>query len=271
MSFRRFVAVGAVSVLTMASLGSPAAADKKHDDDNDHGTPVLLSDTDIDWVAGSSAWASLSWTAFEDFQDVKVTIVPESNGLTIEYPENHDGFTSLATDAHLSTNEIDVTSFKVTTTSVNNGTKWASVYVEYTVDESSDEGRYETYMGRLKFSNKKYKGDDFLILTEHAAATTTGDSSDNWIEFGYKGLSPLNTNLSVVVSGTDLPVYYPQESFTSLHHDHVLNAGESDVARIWLDPELISTGQESLDVTVSYKDYRGESKSITHRVALEVQ
>jgi hypothetical protein len=125
-------------------------------------------------------------------------------------------------------------------------------------------------MGRLKFSNKKYKGDDFLILTENVVAASTGNSSGNWIEFGYKGLSPLNTNLSVEVSGTDLPVYYPQSTFTSLHHDHVLNAGESDVARIWLDPDLIEAGQESLDVTVSYKNYKGQSKSITHRVDLEI-
>ncbi len=279
MAFRKSISLAVVSVLTMTSIASPAAADKK-DDDAQHTPPVLLSDRDVDWVAGSSAWVSLSWTGFETFRDIRVTVVPESKGLTIEYPENHDGFTSLITDSDLSINEIDLTNFKVTTNSANRGQKSASVYVEYTIDDAAvdvdhddriGEGRFRTYMGRLKFSNKKYRGDDFLILTDNVVATSTGDATDNWIEFGYKGLSPLNTDLSIQVSGSDLPIYYPQSTHTSLHHDHVLNAGEADVARIWLDPEMIEPGQESLDVTVSYRNYQGRSRSVTHVVELEIQ
>lgn len=280
MTSRKSISVAVVVALMMTSLASPAAAAREQDADREHAPPVMLSNKNVEWVAGSSAWVSLSWTGFEQFRDVRVTVVPKSKGLTIEYPDNHDGFTSLTTDAHLSINEIDFTNFKATTTSSNNGRKSAAVYVEYTIDDpeadidDSDrigEGRFRTYMGRLSFSNKKYMGDDFLILTENVVATSTGEATDNWIEFGYKGLSPVNTDLSIRVTGSDLPIYYPQSTHTSLHHDDVLNAGEADVARIWLDPELIEPGQDNLDVRVSYKDYRGRSRSVVHTVAMEIQ
>ncbi len=250
-----------IALVAMAGIATPASAD-------DSGTaPVLLSDTSIDWVAGGQGWMNLSWTAFEDLSDVKVTVVPQSNGIEISYPENHDGFTGLSVDSDLSSNEIDYTSFYVETTAANSGTKWAKVYVEWT---QAGDG-HQALMANLKFSNMKYKGDDFLILTDSVSVSSgETDTTVNWVEFGYKGLAPTNSDFSITVEGVAAEVYYPQDSFTSLHHDHVLNAGETDVARIWIDPALVAEGSSEIEVVVNYSNNSGRAQQVSHKVALTV-
>ncbi len=258
----------AISSIALASLVSPAAAAPK--DTDLPVAPILLSNSKINWVAGSTGWIHLSWTASEDLQDVRVTVTPASKGITIEYPDNarHDGYTGLMVDADLSANEIDFASFLATTVDDNNGTKWASVSVEWT-----DGGeRHSMDAGRLSLTNKKYKGDDFAILTEVSSAVS-GDDADpmaNWIEVGYMGLSPMNSNFAIEVTSDGVPIYHPQESFTSLHHDHVLNGGESDVARIFIDPTAITSGTRMLDVTISYTNLAGVAKVKTHQVVLSI-
>ena len=105
------------------------------------------------------------------------------------------------------------------------------------------------------------------------ASAVSGDDADpmaNWIEVGYLGLSPMNSNFAIEITADGLPIYHPQESFTSLHHDHVLNGGESDVARIFIDPTAITPGTRMLDVTISYTNVRGVAKVKTHQVELGI-
>lgn len=258
----------ALSSVAFAALVSPAAAAPKESDQSV--TPILLSNPTINWVAGSTGWINLSWTASEDLEDLRVTVTPESAGITVEYPENseRDGDTGLMVDADLSANEIDFTSFRASTVDDNNGTKWAFVSVEWT----DGGGRHSMDAGRLKLTNKRYQGDDFAILTEVSSAVS-GDDADpmaNWIEVGYMGLSPMNSNFAIEISADGLPIYHPQESFTSLHHDHLLNGGESDVARIFIDPTAIGPGTWMLDVTISYTNVAGVAKVKTHQVELSV-
>ena len=262
MNIRRGFAATATSLLLM-SAATPVLAE----DGAIGAAPVLLSDPNIAWVSGSTGWVNLSWTAQEDLQNIKVTLDSTSKGFSVEYPENHDGYTGLMVDADLSTHEIDFTAVKVSTDGKDNGTKWADVIVEWDFQGQ----HFQTKAGRLKFSNKKYKGDDFAILTE-AAAVTSGEgvaNAANWIELGYLGLSPNNSDLQMTVKSS-LPVYHPQGSYTSLHHDEQLHGGESDVARVWFDPELIAPGSDSLIVEISYRDFKGSKKSIDHVVALTV-
>ena len=135
MTLGRSLSTAALSALMVASLAGPASAAQR--DSDEYPAPVLLSSKNVDWVSGSSGWINLSWTSPVEVKDVKVTVTPRSDGLTIDYPENHDGFTSLFTDSDLSVNEVDFTSFKAETSSANNGTKWASVYVEYSLSDDA--------------------------------------------------------------------------------------------------------------------------------------
>lgn len=128
----------------------------------------------------------------------------------------------------------------------------------------------ERAKGKLQFSNKSYKGDDFAILTEDAEVGVDPFAPElNWVEFAYKGLAPMTSKMQITATGP-IPVYYPQESFTSLHHDETLHAGEHDVARVWFDPELVTQGTHSVTVDITYEDARGKEKSISHDVTLNV-
>ncbi len=243
--------------IAVVGLAAPASAQKQT-------APTLLSKEKVDWIAGTSEWINLSWTTEAELENVEVRIVRQSSGLTIEYPNGTD-HSSLMTDSTLSTNEIDFTALKITTDASVKGNQRATLEITW-----DDNGRRQSATGSLRFSNKKYKGDDFAILTEEASVSLAPVAPEaNWVELAYKGLAPTTADMQITVSGP-LPVYHPQETFTSLHHDQTLHAGESDVARVWFDPDLLQTGTHALTVTITYTDTKGTAKQTTHEVKLLV-
>lgn len=238
-------------------LASPASADRSG------ATPTLLSSEKIDWISGSSEWVHLSWTTADTLENVEVRVSKLSKGLSIEYPNDAE-FSSLMTDNTLSSNEIDFTALKVTTDAASRGTKQALIEISW-----DEDGTRERATGWLRFTNKIYKGDDFAILTEAVTISLDPNAPEaNWVELGYKGLAPTTNDMQITVSGP-MPVYHPQEKFTSLHHDQTLHAGENDVARVWIDPELASPGTHALTVTIGYTDSTGREQRSTHEVKLE--
>lgn len=228
--------------------------------------PILLSSSDVAWIQGSSAWVNLMWTGDADFANLRVQASSSSDGVAIEYPGDGSATSSnLNTDADLSTAEIDFTALKFTTSTP--GVKHVSLNVSWI----NGAGEEESANYNLELSNVAYEGDDFAILTTEAAVgTDAGNPAANWIDLGYLGLAPTNRDMVMTVD-SDLPVYYPQETFTSLHHDEILHAGETDVSRIWFDPELIESGEGVLTVMINYVDSTGTAKSVTHEVTLTVR
>ena len=246
-----------LTALALAGLAAPASAD-------DGSSPTLLSSEKIDWISGSSEWVHLRWTTEGELEDVKVRVIDMSKGLSVEYP-NGEEFSGLMVDGTLSRKEIDFTALKFTTDPLSNGEKKAKIEISWTDGSNTDRRSAE---GTLKLSNKKYKGDDFAILTEEASITSDSTTPElNWVEFGYKGLAPSTTDMKITASG-DLTAYHPQETFTSLHHDQTLHGGETDVARVWYDPELVSLGPHSVTVTITYTDGKGKSQSTEHEVTV---
>jgi hypothetical protein len=244
-----------LACLALAGLAAPASA-------ADRSSPTLLTNEKIDWIAGSSEWVKLSWTTEGELDNVEVRVIDLSNGLSVEYP-NGEEFSSLMENSTLSRNEIDFTALKFTTDPSSKGEKKVKIEISW-----DDGGSRRSAEGSLKFSNKKYKGDDFAILTEDADITTDPAAPDlNWVEFGYKGLAPSTTDMKITASG-DLTAYHPQGTFTSLHHDQTLHAGESDVARVWYDPELVTAGSHTVTVTITYTNAKGKSLTTEHQVKL---
>ena len=267
MNIKRGLAALVTSSVMLGVVAMPASAKSTDSGSPSVPAPKLLTDTRMDWVKGSSEWVHLSWTSEADISNVEVTVISKSKGLEVEYPTNQKGFTSLLVDSSLSKSEIDFTSVKLTTDPTSNGTKHALVYVSWTY-----EGRtHEMYVGRLQLTNKTYKGADFAIMTEDAVVSSDAAAADeNWIEFNYKGLAPRTNSMKMTVE-SDLDVYHPQTSFTSLHHDETLRSGETDVARIWLDPELLESGAKNIVVNITYTDYNGKAKTEKHVVKLKIK
>lgn len=246
-----------VVCIAVVGLAGPASA-------RGNPSPTLLTNNKIDWISGTSEWINLSWTTSTQLDDVELRVSKQSRGLTVEYPNGSD-FASPMTDSTLSANEIDFTALKVTTDPSSRGTKRAVIEISWTAD-----GRRHSATGALQFSNKTYKGEDFAILTEAASVSLSPITPENnWVEFAYKGLAPTTTDMKITATGP-FAVYHPQDSFTSLHHDQTLHAGESDVARVWLDPQVLKAGTQTLTIDVTYTSTSGTAKSISHDVKLEV-
>lgn len=244
--------------VTVAGLAAPASAQRGGS------APTLLSKQKVDWIAGTSEWINLSWTSTTQLDNFEVRVVRQSRGLTVEYPNGAD-HSSLMIDSTLSPNEVDFTALKVTTDAEIRGTQRAMLEITWDQD-----GREQKANGWIRFTNKAYQGEDFAILTEEVSVSDNPVSpADNWVDFAYKGLAPMTSQMQITASGP-VPIHHPQDTFTSLHHDQTLHAGESDVARVWFDPELLEAGTQMLDVTIDYVDTNGNNRQATHQVKLVV-
>lgn len=226
--------------------------------------PLLLSEADMAWSQGASEWVNVLWTADGDLANVEVRVTSASDVLEVEYPSDSDR-SRLGVDSDLSTSEIDFTAVKLTTT----GPGAVSATIDISWDDA--DGARQSTQFALNLENRVYEGEDFAILTEAVAVGTDVDApAANWIDLDYKGLAPTNRSMAMTVTG-DLPVYHPQDTFTSLHHDQLLHAGEADVARVWFDPELISAGNFTVIVSIDYVDTNGVAKTTSHEVAVTVE
>ena len=220
--------------LALAGLAAPVSA-------ADRSSPTLLSSEKIDWISGSSEWVHLSWTTEGEIVDVEVRVIDLSKGLSVEYPSGGEFSRLKGNNNTLSPGEIDFTALKFTTDPSSKGEKKAKIEISWT--DATDQRR--SAEGSLKFSNKKYKGDDFAILTEDADITADPTQPElNWVNLEYKGLAPSTTDMRITASG-DLTAYHPQGAFTSLHYDQTLHAGETDVARVWYNPKPVTPGKIS--------------------------
>jgi len=214
--------------------------------------------------AGTADNLNVARTTLTALLVAQVRVLRSSRGLTIGYPDDAD-HSSLMLDSSLSPNEVDFTSLHVSTDATINGSKRALVEISW-----ADGNTRSRATGWLRFTNKRYVGDDFSVLTEQAAVSVNPTSpADNWIDLAYRGLAPTTSNVTATVTGP-IPVHHPQGDFTSLHHDSTLDAGERDVARVWLDPDLIEIGDHSITVTIDYSDNRGRTRSMEHDVLVSV-
>lgn len=228
------------------------------------GGAMLLSDTDLVWLQGASEWVNFLWTTDTDITNVEVRVADASPGLQVEYP-SATSRSLLSVDPDLSVSEIDFTAVRFTATTV--GSLEATLQVSW--DDVSGERLANEYP--LTFTNRQYDGDDFAILTESVEISDDVDApAENWIDLEYRGISPTNTALEMVVT-SEFPVHHPQETFTSLHHDGLLHSGEIDVARVWFDPSLVEAGSSTIDVAIGYVDTNGEIQSVSHEVELIVE
>ncbi len=229
-------------------------------------TPTMLqlfSPTSVDWVAGSTGWLNLTMTSDVSVRNVSVTVIDASEGVSFSYPSNGD-HSAPSQDSTVSPSEIDYSSINFTTPSAA-GAATATIQIDF-----EWLGAQYSVVETLEFSNVDYEGDDFAILTEAAELTTSSDAPEqNWLELSYLGLSPVNSDLEVSVSG-DLEAYHPQGAFTGLHADDHLHVGERDVARVWFDPTTLNSGSHTMTVSIDYIDVNGVAKNVSHDVTVVV-
>ncbi len=274
MNLRRFLsATAGAAVISTLSLAAPASATwgSNYDDG-----PVMTADDSVSVVRGVDSWISIGWTAPNGLENFRMVATDLSPWADVSYANEGDTSAGLMMGADLHANGIDTAQFKLSTDVDGHG-RYVNVKIYAQWDEN---GRTNSeYMGILKVRVYDYDGEDYAWATEPAAAFAGSEAevmasgpSANWIDMDFLGLSPMNEDFDVqVVSGLPEGTYlYPQETFTSLHHDANLHHSEQDTARIWIDPTAIEAGEYTITVEVAYTDFEGRSKSNQHSFDLSV-
>lgn len=268
---RRTLAATSAAALLAPLLMSSAASAKAPD----HNSGLIMTgDDQVSVIRGSEQWINIGWTAPDGAENVRMTVTPDRNGVTIGYADEGSS-AGLAQDADLAPGEMDVASFMLATT-VQAPTKFdLDITATWTVDGES----FSEDFDELEVKLAKWDGDDYAFTTDSAtilsgpASAAAGDAGQsNWIEMGFLGISPLNDDFSITVKkGIDEDfVYYPQNDYTSLHHNTRLDLGEEDVARIWIDPALVDPGETTIEITVEFTDNEGKKQKNKHTFDLTV-
>lgn len=233
----------ALVVVAACLVASPADAQQRR-------SPELQTKETAAVVAGATSWVALNWLGIDDAKDFRVRVenANGSNEAKWAYPENTSQYTSLSRDAELQAGELDYTALQVTVPYEQRSSFTLNLRVTW---NDGRDNRSEAF--RVVIPVASFDGEDLKQVTEQV---TVASGSDTWVEVKYTGGAPRLENFEVRIDMTDeeldgAVVYPGEDDHTSLHHDDILLAGETDVARfLVLSPDgPAGTVEVPLEVT----------------------
>jgi len=251
--FTLLVAVILLTLSASPALGAPKAKVE------------LLTKKTAAIVEGGTSWVALSWTAKKaDATDFRVVAKSNTRGVTIAYPTTTGDHTSLMDNDTLSDGEIDYTSLQI---SVPYGSKDVKLTVEATW---TSDGKTKNKNYKVKVPVAKFNGEDIAQSTDHAGSVPVG--TPVWLGVDWTGIAPIVEDVQMTVSSPDGAVItYPENTgtYTSLHYNDTLDAGETDVARFLVDASNMDPGTYTLNLELSYTKGT-DNKSVEGKVSFEV-
>lgn len=250
--------------------------DRDDDDDDDRddrgGRVILVSDKVPAVTAGDTVWISLTWRADGlDATDFRV-VATKTKGVDVSYPANTGSYTSLWADDTLSDGELDFTALRLDVPYDAKRAVRIQLEVSYKVN---GQDRADVYVGKrrtkrvtLRIPVQAYTGADVAQVNLDPQTVVAGSGA--WIDIAYTGYAPRVDGFQVVVTdAAGLALEYPQGNYTSLVHDAVLEDGETDVARVYVDASGATPGDYTLSVEASWSK-AGTPGSLAGTVAVTV-
>ena len=212
-------------------------------------------------VKGGGAWVALNYTTGSmEVRDVRITVETRTAGVTIRYPENTGDHTSFWADDTLSEGEIDYSAFHLDVPDTVDQNK---ANLQLVITGTSDRGPL-TQRLEVLVPLVEYTGENIEQVSNTVASVTAGETA--WVEVAFTGLAPMTSGISSTVAADGVAVIYPGDrSSTSLHHDDVLDGGETDVIRFVVDAQASEPGVYELVVTTEF-----EGGSLADVATLEV-
>jgi hypothetical protein len=129
---------------------------------------------------------------------------------------------------------------------------------------------HQAEIGEIKVNLVEHEGADYEFTSPTATVSSIGNGSGNWVEMDFLGLAPINSDFEIKIKkGLDV-ICYPQEKYTSLHHDDRLDSRENDTARIWIDPATVEPGDYTIEIEVKYTNNEGKGSSQKHEMTITV-
>lgn len=238
---RRWIVLGLIAGMTLVAA-APASADRP-------GKAKLTSDQAAAVTVGDTVWLAFTWKAEGDLENFRVA-ARRDDGAEISYPENTGTYSARYQSAHLRDGEIDYTAILVHVPETARASRTKSLVLQ--LEASWDGGqRRRSSKHTVKIPLAVYEGSDVAQVTD-SIEVPAGDGA--WVEIACAGMAPMVERFSVVVNADrSLPVTYPgYGSGTSLHHDAVLEDGETDVVRFYVDASDATAGEYHVQVFATY-------------------
>lgn len=209
-------------------------------------------------LAGDTAWITVSIRGKADVDNVRFTATLD--GRPVAYPENTVDHSGPHNGYGVDQNETDYVAFQVTAPLVDTKDHLPlELQVSWTEDGSSRSGTDVVKVPVVTFNGEPYE----LVADEVSLA----GADDGWVRIGLAGLAPRLDDVRVtVINPIGLTIHYPQETYTSLLRDALLEDGETDEASFRLGEEHWSQPIE-IELKVDYI-LGGEPMSRTHQVMI---
>lgn len=237
------VALAGLLIAAALLAGTPADAQR-----NKGADPELQTRETATLVAGEAAWVALNWLGTGEATDVRVRAenIRGSNEASWGYPTNTGDYTAPARDATLQDGELDYTALQITVPYRQDKKFKLDLRVTWNDDRGA---RSESYSVTVPVTT--FDGEDVKQVTSDVQVFS---EEDTWVEVAYTGGAPRIEDFSArVVGDTQGVVVYPgDDDATSLHHDDVLLADETDVVRFLVLTSDMPPGDHDFQVEVSY-------------------
>lgn len=210
-------------------------------------------------VEGDTAWVTVSLRAKRDVDDVRVTATLD--GRPVAYPENTVDHSGPYNGYALDRNETDYVAFQITAPQIERRKQNVDLDLEVTW---TDGGRESRGTRTVKVPVIEFSGEPYELVTDEI---TVADGANGWVGLALAGMTPRIDDVRVsIVEPTGLDVHYPQETYTSLQRDAVLEDGETDQANLRLGE---THWGQTLDVEVRV-DFVVDDQAMTrtHRLTI---
>lgn len=263
MKLRRILAAtAATAVLSTVALANPAVAQVPVGGNN---SPIMLGDRTMTTVRGVDSWVNIGLMANTELQNVRIIVEENKNGTDVVYP-SYGTDTGLNQGSTLPQGGVDTARFMLSTSGASSDKFDLTVIAAW--EEGGDTHRAE--IGTIKVKLIEHDGEDYAFVSESAEVSSTGNGSGNWVDMNFLGIAPINSDFDVKIKKGLGEVYYPQESYTSLHHNDRLDGQEEDIARIWIDPDSVEVGTFTIEIEVTYTNNKGKDSTGKHEMTIIV-
>jgi len=253
--------VSALAVLAVAVCAGAAAAPKEE---------VELVTTTLPTLnPGQTAWVSTLWRGTsQDVMEFKLTADPPT-GVSVSYPENTGGYSSLYKDSTLLAADTDYASLKVTVGDNTLGEQTIKLAVEYRLGNSGNgngQGAKVKLKREVVLPVIAFDGPAVEQLTTSVGPIKAGSAA--FVDVSYKGNKPGVTDVRLTATPpAGATVIYPNEgSWSGLAADSTLSVGETDQASFKIDTGSLEPGTHTVQLELEY----GNGERLPGSVSLEV-
>lgn len=247
----RVLPISAVAALVVVLLVGAAVAAKPEDDVTQVTTTLPTLNP------GQTAWVSTLWRGGpSDVTSFQLT-ADGPQGITIGYPENTPGYSSLYKESTLRAEDTDYASFKVQVGDDLRGDQTIKLNVEYrTGSNGNGNGNGQKVKRKLEVTLPVLEATGPTVEQVTTSVGPIKAGSAEWVSVAYKANKPGVTDARLTVSPpAGATVTYPNEgTSTGFAADSTLSVGETDSASFKIHAGSLAPGEYTLELDLSYGD-----------------